>query len=60
MVHRCLLAPGGVKGPGEEVGAFDRGSLGGRMAFGSDCSVVAGVEGLDRVRGANHFTDLVL
>jgi YhgE/Pip-like protein len=54
----CPAGPGGVKGPGDQVEALERGLLGGEMPAGFDCPAVAGVERFDRVCGADDRADL--
>ena len=58
--HRppCPAVPGGVKGAGDEVEALDRGLLGREVPPGLDGPAVAGIQRLDRVRGADHRADL--
>jgi hypothetical protein len=48
----------GVKGPGDQVEAFDRRLLGREVAAGFDRPPVAGVQRLDRIGRADHRADL--
>jgi len=56
----CLTAAGGVQGTGHEVEAFHRGLLGGEVPAGADRAPVAGIDGFDRIRGADDAADLHL
>lgn len=53
-------APGGVQGHRGQVQALEGGLLGGEVPAGVDRAVVAGVQGLDRVRGADDGADLAV
>ena len=54
----CLGGPGGVKGSGHEVEALEGGLVGREVTSGADGPAEAGVQALDRVRGADDPADL--
>jgi hypothetical protein len=54
----CSASSCGVEGSGDEVEAFQGGRVVGEVPSRPDSASIAGVQGLDRVRGADHAPDL--